>query len=120
MKIEDAVNYYRDRLIALTHYSNILEDRSRVFFLTNDDLINNTRPTLDKLEAFLGLQHRLTEQYHKFDFTGIRGDPSPNIQVGRVLRDRPRHQLELDPAILANLLDVYCDCERNLRKTCQS
>jgi|ERR1700690_1580100 len=120
MTAEDAIRYYRDRLSTLSRYAQIIQEPARAFLLTYDDLIINTELTLQSLQCFLGLQTKLTDHYQTFNFTGIRGDPSPHIHAGRILRDIPRRRIVLDPAILASLLDVYQDCRQVLQKHCLS
>ena len=113
-----AITYYLDRLSALAGYAQRIQDRTRAFFLTYDDLIANTQSMLLSLDTFLGLHSALTERYQTFGFTGTRGDPSTNIQSGRVLQIRPQHRVALDTVELARLEEGYRNCQRSLRTHC--
>ena len=118
--VEQATDYYADRLNTLRRYAGQIQESSRAIFLTYDDLILNTEATLLALQSFLGLSTRLSEEYRLFDFTGARGDPSPHIMSGRILRQRAEHQIDLDRKVLDRLRKVYADCEVAMRSACTS
>ena len=118
--VEQATEYYADRLKTLIRYAGQIQDRWRAFFLTYSDWVLNTEATLCGLQSFLGLSTRLTEEYRLFDFTGARGDPSPHIMSGRVSHQRAGYQIDLDRKVLEQLLEVYHNCQVAMRSACSS
>ena len=76
MTLEEAVDYYLERLSALAGYAQSAAEKSRSFFLTYDELVKRPRPVLRRLQSFLLLATPLPETYRLFEFTGGRGDPS--------------------------------------------
>ena len=118
--VDEAAAYYRERLATLVRYARCLQDRSRAFVLTYDDLVKTTEPTLQSLSTFLQLKTELTERYQRFAFTGQRGDPSVLIYTGRILRDKATHSNPLKPHVLTRLQDLYQDCRQTLETCCVS
>ncbi|MGB3509384.1 MAG: sulfotransferase [Microcoleaceae cyanobacterium] len=88
---QNAIRYYSGRLEALEMYAQSINDPQRSFFLTYNNLINQTEDTLQALQNFLGLQMPLSENYQLTPKTGMKGigDSSENIKAGKILR-RPQ------------------------------
>jgi len=120
MTMDEAVEYYTDRLSTLARYAQIMDSPASAFFLTYSDLVGNTNPTLQSLQRFLGLDTGFSENYQVFGFTGRRGDPSENARRGRIVRDIPRRQSNLPPEVLVRTRHLYDDCRRVLEKHCKS
>ena len=138
--VEQATEYYADRLKTLTRYAGQIADPSQAFFLTYGDLVLNTEATLRELQSFLGLSTPLTEEYQVFDFTGSRGDPSPQIRSGRIQRQPEGHHIDpteesqmlgqrrgrqsaldlIHRNTLAQLLEAYQNCQAAMRSACSS
>lgn len=113
--LDQAVNYYVDRLSGICEYANALTDKKYAIFITYHDLIYNTQSTLLNLQDFLGLATELSENYEKFDFTGKRGDPGPNIHLGRVKREESKYMLDIPSVDLARIQKAYEDCVKSLK-----
>ncbi|MDJ0842485.1 MAG: sulfotransferase domain-containing protein [Acidobacteriota bacterium] len=99
-----AIAAYEERLQALIDYAEILN--RDWFFTTYDELVNDTNRVLEDLTRFLDLSTPLSEEYRTWPFTGRRGDPSPNIQAGKILR-RQEEAEPLPPEIAARLTGLY-------------
>lgn len=119
MTVQDAVDYYLERLPALASYARRAGDESRSFFLTYDDLVTRPAVALPLLSGFLRLRTPLSERYRCFDFTGQRGDPSPRIASGRILGHRLRQPLELEPEVEAAVREAHARCIRTLGAHCR-
>jgi hypothetical protein len=116
--LDDAVHYYRERLSNLSALATRIPNRSIAFALTYDDLTTKTTDTLARLSHFLKIRTPLLDKYRVFDFTGIRGDPSPVIHSGRVHRGGSPPQPDLDVALLSELCEIYENCRQDLRRHC--
>ena len=116
--LEEAVDYYLDRLPALARYAACVEDPARSLFLTYADLVERPQVALRRLQSFLGLETPLEETYRVFDFTGSRGDPSARIQSGRILRHLPPRHVDLDPVVLERVREAYSRCRTVLERHC--
>lgn len=115
MTRQQAVDYYVERLDALARYAELCR---HAFFLTYEDLLENTREILADLTTFLELKSPLVEQYQTFSFTGRSGDPSPRIHSGRVVTEPSRPPLELTPDELTRLHRAHEGCVRRPKQHC--
>ena len=115
---QDATDYYLDRLAELGRSAQAMARRDQAFALTYGDLTASPRALLDRLGAFLGLDTPLPEEYRTFGFTGIRGDPSPNIRAGRILASPAGGEISLEAATLEALRSAYERCWRALGASC--
>lgn len=113
MTPSEAVAYYLERLSALERYARGVADKRRSLFLTYDDLVHRSAPTLERLRSFLDLRAPLSESYRIFNFTGKRGDPSPRIASGRIQKVR-RQGLDLEAGDRARVEQAYSRCVRAL------
>lgn len=103
---EDAARYYVDRLACLGAHARQV-DAARAIAVRYEDLIDAPASTLGKLTRFLELGSPLQEQYSTFDFTGRRGDRSPNIGTGEVVRTERKPMPSLTPQTLAELYAAH-------------
>ena len=108
--IDDAIEHYRERVTTLTRYATILKTHGRMMALTYDDLIADTQHNLFRLKDNLGLPAPLSATYSTYPFTGRQGDPSSRIQAGRVLPGRTDHAIEIDSAILNEMISIFEQC----------
>jgi hypothetical protein len=120
MTLERAVAHYEDRLSSLRKLAGRLSLQggpANVYFLTYEDLIERTDASLDGLTRFLELETPLDETYEVGPETGRRGDPSPTIRTGRIVREKPSHRAALDPSSRDRLIRQYRSCCTELRGT---
>ncbi len=118
MTLEQAADYYVDRLRALERYARKVADQRCSLFLSYQDLVKNPRPSLDRLQAFLDLETPLSESYRRFRFTGRQGDPSRRISSGRILTDLQPRPVDLEPAVLERARQAYSRCLSTLAEHC--
>lgn len=111
-----AVDYYVERLTALSRYAHAIHERSKALVLTYDDLIERSEHTLQRLQKFLALDVGFSEVYKLQKFTGVRGDPTVLIKKGQIVRDPHRVALPIDADLLAQAWTAYSTCEQALRK----
>jgi hypothetical protein len=112
---ERSVDYYSRRLRSIADYASSMARPSAAMALTYDGLLANTSAVLRRLEAFLGLDEQLSEKYTIQSFTGLRGDPSPNIRAGRILRDRVTLHVEIPDCELDRARHAYEACVHDLK-----
>jgi hypothetical protein len=82
-----AIEYYLARIDALVEAAATLR-RSGVrppLLVTYENLVVDTRRSLDAIQSHLRLDRPLSPDYSTFPFTGRRGDPSERIRSGRIL-----------------------------------
>jgi hypothetical protein len=111
--VHQAVDYYTERLQTLARYATSLG--SRMESMTYNELLTNSSSVLRRLEAFLGLNGPLREEYAIQRFTGRRGDPSNKIREGRIVRDRVPVSIEIPDRDLARARYAYDACVKALR-----
>lgn len=114
-RIEEGIEYYRQRVGCLARYVSFLRGNRRFFSLTYDDLVDNTQASLLKLGDYLELSTDLSSRYSTYDFTGIRGDPSQRIRAGRILQKRSVDNIDIDAQELDELRAIYDECLRVTR-----
>jgi hypothetical protein len=107
-------DYYETRLRELVRSAESL-DRS-VFFLRAEQLIRESRPTLDSLRCFLGLGSPLEESYSLFKNTGRQGwgDDSRTILQGRIVRVARPAAPAIEDGLLLRARSAYDECCREL------
>ena len=109
-----ATDYYESRLGQLVRSAESLE--KDFFFLRAEQLIRESRPTLDTIRCFLGLGSRLEESYSLFKHTGRQGsgDDSPTLLQGRIVRDAQPAAPAVEEHLLLRARSAYDDCCREL------
>lgn len=120
MTLARAVDHYEHRLTSLMRFSRGDIPEARAFFLTYEELVEHSEPTLSALTRFLDLDEPVDETYRVREHTGRRGDPSETIRAGRIVRDKPVHEVDLDPAVRSRLEELYEDSCAELRSTLSS
>ena len=116
--LNEAVDYYLERLPALAECARRVADRSSCLLLAYEDLVSSPTAVLGRIESFLGLQSPLEQTYRTFAFTGKRGDPSRWIHSGRVRTDLPPRGVDLDPSTVDLLSEAYVRSLAKLREHC--
>ncbi len=110
-----ATGYYVERLNALAAFGR--RQPKRYYYFDAERIRTDTRQLLDALGHWLRLASPLTEHYRLFAQTGVarKGDSSPAIAAGRVIRETSRHpDVALDPTLLQRARHAYQDCRQQL------
>lgn len=118
LTLERAVAHYENRLSSLRELAGSLTrgpGPSNVYFLTYEDLIERTDSSLSGLTRFLELETPIDETYEVGPETGRRGDPSPTIQAGRIVREKSSHRAPFDRSTRNRLVRQYRSCCAELR-----
>ncbi|MDA1016607.1 MAG: sulfotransferase [Planctomycetota bacterium] len=131
--VERAAEYYEQRLSMLRDYSDVMSRdvgerttvsdvqskrsvvAARACFTTYDELVDQPRQVLPRIQAFLGLDEPISEHYPLQSCTGKRGDPSPIIRAGTIVRNRPT-PIEIPAEIRQRLERAYADCRTRLSR----
>ena len=81
--------------------------------LFTDSLVTDPERTLTDLSRYLGLSSTIRPTYASFPKTGVGGfgDPMGPISEGRIVADRPTHDIDIPESVAERLLDDY-------RETC--
>ncbi|MDJ0713503.1 MAG: hypothetical protein QNJ54_04705 [Prochloraceae cyanobacterium] len=122
---EEALGYYCRRLQKLENYARSINSKERSFFITHEQIINNTELVFKSLQNFLGVKQPFSEEYEVSNTTGMRfvGDSSENIKAGRIVRNYQREEISIPPELIEqgrqgfdrcyNTLSEYCDTIKN-------
>lgn len=102
---EYLVSRYIRRLEDLIVMAEKLSPKNRTL-IRYEDLINNSDECLLKLSLFLGLSEPLTKEYQLKKFTQVLGDPSANINKGKIFKTSSE-QVSINKELLAKALDMY-------------
>ncbi|EAZ89530.1 sulfotransferase [Crocosphaera chwakensis] len=118
---EDAVTYYTQRLLSLSEYAQLINDKQRSFLLNYEQLINDTEPVFDSLQNFLKTRESFSENYQVLNTTGKRhiGDFKENIRSGRIIRKPRPLNFSISPNLLEKGIKSYNDCYEILHQYCQ-
>jgi len=111
----DRFRSYRRRLEALVKQAELINDPTRTFSLTYQQLTDNTAEVLAAMTDLLGLKSPLTANYRLTSQTGSQswGDPSSNIKAGRVLR-LEHHEIQVDPQVKEPAERLYNETVKRL------
>jgi hypothetical protein len=115
--LDDAFNYYRERLLNLERYARAFP---RSAFLTYEGLIEDPTGTLERLAGFLGLSSPLSPEYRLqplHDMKGV-GDRSGRLAAGRILSDARQISVHLPEDRVAEAEAAYLRCRSVLEQTC--
>ncbi|MBM3284240.1 MAG: sulfotransferase [Candidatus Aminicenantes bacterium] len=115
-----SIQYYIGMLGELERLGQLLPGKDRGFFLTYDQLLEDTNAVFSGLQRFLGLKVPLEETYRLLPTTGISlyGDWSENIKSGRILRPPKDRPIIIPEKAMAPALEAYLRCSRTLRNHC--
>lgn len=115
--LDDAFDYYRDRLLNLERYARAFP---RSAFLTYEGLIADPAGTLTRLTAFLGLSSPLSPEYRLqplHDQKGV-GDRSGRLAAGRILSEAREIRVSLPEERVAEAEAGYLRCRSVLEQAC--
>lgn len=117
---EKAGRYYADRVNSLRAMAE--RTAAPCFFIESDELIERTRPLLDRLSGWLELDPALEERYSTFGTTGQsgRGDPSSAIREGKIVAtQRSDDGPPIPEPVRAETGAAYERCRDFLRERCE-
>jgi hypothetical protein len=112
--VAKAAEYYVQRLNTLARLARLTILNGEALSLTYEDLIADTPGVFERLQSFLNLPPRFSEQYRVQNFTGTRGDPSDNILAGRIVRNKPAPQMAIPPNEMDRIRAAYRGYEQSL------
>jgi len=117
-----ALNYYTSRLSTLEHYAQLVNDKKRALLLTYTQLCNQSELVFSTLQDFLKVQHPFSQEYELLRTTGRKfvGDPSPNIQAGKILKKTKSSATPIQPDLLEKGMKAFNQCYAKLSKYCVS
>ena len=117
----NAYEYYVERLLTLQKYAGKIADEKRTFFLTYNQLLENTNSCLLALQKFLNVKEKLSEEYQILSTTGKEniGDYKGNIKAGKIVRNQRKINIEIDKEILEKANKYYQESVHNLSQYCQ-
>ena len=95
--VDQAVDYYVERLQTLAGYGDRLRQQEHAALVTYDDLTDDPPDVLTQLQSFLGTSAGFSERYGVHEFTGKRGDPGPHITSGQIGRPSSHTDVTLPP-----------------------
>lgn len=108
--VSRAVEYYVERLAVLAKLGESLPNPTYAALITYEALTESPEETLEALRSFLGLRQGFSQNYNTHSFTGLSGDPGPNIAVGRIVRKVPTPRNELSVSELKRATGAYLRC----------
>lgn len=111
-----AVDYYVERLGALTEFGESLANPIRAALILYETLTDLPQETLEALRLFLGLKEGFTQTYATYPFTGKHGDPGPHIAAGRIIHKAPTTEVHLDVSELQRATTAYDRCRSALAR----
>ncbi len=119
---EDAVSYYTQRLLSLSEYSQLINDKKRSFLLNYDQLINKSETVFSSLQNFLKTREAFSENYQILKTTGKRhvGDFKENIRSGRIIRNPRPLNFSISPDLIDKATNHFNDSYAILQKCCQT
>jgi hypothetical protein len=119
---EKALLYYSDRLKHLETYAQIINNLDRAFFLTYEQLLNNTDLVLKKLQIFLKTKYPFTENYKILKTTGQPGvgDSKENIKAGQILRQSRELSTHVSAASINLAEKALINCVNTFSNYCSS
>ena len=117
-----ALAYYSDRLAMLEQYAKSINSKDFSFFVTYDQLLDNTELVFESLQNFLGIEKGFSEHYEVLSITGNRGvgDSSDNIKTGRIIRDNKRTENLMSPELFEQGVQAFNQCQATLSEYCQT
>jgi hypothetical protein len=111
-----AVDYYIERLRALSLIAEHLTNPKGAAFVAYEALTDSPQETLESLRSFLGLRLALSQTYRTHSFTRRRGDPMPTIATGQIRRRESPANLELSASDLERVTTAHLQCTRALTR----
>jgi hypothetical protein len=111
-----AVDYYVERLGALTELGEGPASPICAALVSYETLTDLPQETLEAVRVFLGLRQGFTQTYTTHSFTGTHGDPGPNIAAGRIVHKPRTTQAGLNASELERATRAYDRCRSALAR----
>jgi hypothetical protein len=105
-----AVDYYVERLEALTKFGESLPSPSIAALVPYELLTESPAETLEALRVFLGLSRGFSQSYETHSFTGRSGDPGPKIALGRIVRPERETDIPVSANDIKRANEAYIKC----------
>lgn len=108
-ELANSCQYYTEMIDKIEYYSGLIPHKDHGFFLTYEQLINNTSLVLSKLTQFFQLTFPLEEKYNILPTTGkgLYGDWSENIKSGEILRVSKKKSPRIPTELISNAMEAY-------------
>ncbi|MDJ0729734.1 MAG: sulfotransferase domain-containing protein [Crocosphaera sp.] len=119
---EKALNYYQERLGILESYAKLINNKKQSFFITHEQLINQSDLVFNGLKKFLETQESFSEQYETLRTTGMRGigDSSENIKAGYIIRNRRQLNAKFSGELVDKATHAFRQCLTTLSTHCST
>ena len=103
---EGASRHLHKRYAALRELASRRGDAAALF---TDSVVLEPEQTLAGLSTYLGLRTAVSPSYASFPKTGVGGfgDPTGPIAAGRIVADRPTHEVDVPSSVAAALVEDY-------------
>ncbi|MFC1784119.1 hypothetical protein ACFL0J_00650 [Candidatus Neomarinimicrobiota bacterium] len=114
-------NYYINRLPMLVQQAKSLDTKK--IFIESEQIKTNTSATLQKLNNFLELDDKLTNNYQLFKFSGYGnyGDSTDNIKIGVISKGSNQYDnIVLPDEIMKIAHIVYNESKLKLMQLCNN
>jgi hypothetical protein len=108
--VAQAVDYYIRRLETLMKQAQSFPAAGDAALVRYESLTASPERTLEALRQYLGLRHGFSTTYSAHSFTGVRGDPGPNIGAGRIVRTESATSDQLSAADRSAAESAYEQC----------
>jgi hypothetical protein len=119
---EKALKYYQERLKELESYAVLIDDQKHGFFLTYEQLTNQSDLVFKGFKKILETQESFSEEYQVLRTTGMKGigDSSENIKAGHILRNRPQSETKISDEIVDKAKYTFNQCFATLSNYCST
>lgn len=111
-----AVDYYVERLEALTKLGESLPSQTIGALIRYEVLTESPAQTLEALRELLGLSCGFSQTYNTHSFTGKYGDPGPKIALGRIVRPERETEIPLSSIDIKRATEAYIKCHGALAR----
>jgi hypothetical protein len=115
-----SIQYYSEMMNELECYGRLIPDKKHGFFLTYDQLLNETDTVLTGLSQYLKLDPPLDDTYDLLPTTGKSsyGDWSENIKSGKIVKLPGDHSIKIPDESIAPAAAAYNRCRMTLKTYC--
>ncbi len=119
---EKALIYYQERLGVLESYARLINNKKQSFFITHEQLIDQTDLVFNGLKNFLETQESFSEQYETLRTTGRKGigDSSENIKAGYIIRNRTQIDTKFSGELVEKATHSFKKCLTTLSIHCST